>query len=57
MLRYDEHYEAVSELMENKVQQFHQRVWSRSLLDTAMVSVSSGVLGWLGFYLRNWSSR
>lgn len=56
LVGYEEQYEAINELMHNKISHFHSRTGWCSARDAGVVAVSSGVLGWLGAYLRNWSS-
>lgn len=49
------HYEAIDELIMTKRHGFWFWTSKYALWDGAKIAISSGLLGWMGSYLRNWS--
>lgn len=48
-------YEAIDELITMKRRGFWFRTSKYAAWDGAKIAISSGLLGWMGSYLRNWS--
>lgn len=48
-----EQYAVIDEVMSTKTYNFRFWTFRNAIRDGVMVSISSGVIGWIGSYLRN----